>query len=323
MTGDCLSSRVVKRLRSAVALVLVVAGCSSTHPADRGASSPTPVPSSSKVASTSPKAVADALGRELLDRAVLPAGSRPLSAPEPAALAGFIPQPDVGNLLFAHRLFTVNGTPYDVWHFLQGHVPRGFRSAGTSSGTIRGAQTFGVEDDLSVLPPNISVAELMFRIATDDSGAAVVRVDSEVAWTAPRPRDEFVSTRDDTIILSTIHAFEPGKPVGKHVVVTDAHLVDPIVKAFNRVRVEPPTGSLGFRECGFQGVHDIVYRIAFATSPAATPDVVATLQCYAVSVTVNGRAAPPLQNLSEPAWNEIARDLGIAEPYPRVSQPHG
>ena len=148
----------------------------------------------------------------------------------------------------------------------------------------------------------------------------MVRVDSEVAWTAPRPADEFVSPRDRVMILSTIHVFEPGEPIGKHLVVTDAHLVDPIVTAFNSVPVEAPIGTLGGPECGPEGVHEVVYRIAFATAPTATPDVVATLQCYEVSVTVNSRAAPLLENLSEQAWNDIAHDLGIAEPYPVVGR---
>jgi len=267
--------------------------------------------------STTPKAAAIVLGQRLLHDVVLPSRSRLLTSPEPAALEGFVPQPDVGNLLLAHQLFAVSETPYNLWHFVQAHVPRGFGTAGGSSGTIRGVQTFGIEDDLSVLPPNISVAELMLRMTGDASGGAVVRVDSEVAWTAPRPADEFVSRHDHVMILSTIHAYEPGKPVGKHVVVTDANLVQPIVSAFNRAPVEAPTGHFGGgRECGNIGLHDVVYRIAFAASTTATPDVVAALQCYLVAVTVNGRPAPLLQNLSEQAWNDMAHDLGIAEPYP-------
>ncbi|MGO9877521.1 MAG: hypothetical protein ACLPVY_27425 [Acidimicrobiia bacterium] len=268
-------------------------------------------------ATDTPKAAAVVLGQRLLDDVVLPAGSRRLTTPEPAALGEFVPQPGVGNLLFAHRLFTVNESPYDLWHFLQAHVPRGFRSAGGASGTIGGLQMFGVEDDLSVVPPNISVAELQLRIVGDAAGAGVVRVDSEIAWTAPRPADEFVSRRDRVMILSTIHIFEPGEPIGKHLVVTDAHLVGPIVTAFNSARVQAP---LDGRECGPEGVREFAYRIAFATSSQATPDVVATPQCYEVSVTVNRRAAPFLQNLSEQAWNDIADDLGIAEPYPLVGR---
>jgi hypothetical protein len=108
---------------------------------------------------------------------------------------------------------------------------------------------FGVEADLSVLPPNISVAELMLRTVGDAPGDAVVRIDSEVAWTAPRPADEFVSPLEQ-VMVSTIHAYEPGRPIGEHLVVTDARLVDPILSAFNSARVEAPTGPLGFRECG-------------------------------------------------------------------------
>jgi hypothetical protein len=311
----------MKRIGYAGLLVVLLVGCSSARPSGRGSSSSsTAFASLSDAAAKTPKAVAVALGRQLLDRVVLPAGSRPLMTPEPAALGGFVPQPGVGNLLFAHRLFTVNEPPYGLWHFLQAHVPRGFTSPGGSSGTIGGVQEFGVEDDLSVLPPNISVAELQLRIVGNAAGAGVVRVDSEVAWTAPRPDDEFVSPRDHVMILSTIHAYESGKPVGKHLIVTEANLVRPIVTAFNSARVEPPAGTLRFRECGYIGLHDIVYRIAFATTATATPDVVATLQCAAISVTVNGRPAPSLQTLSEQAWNDMTHDLGIAEPYPTVSR---
>jgi hypothetical protein len=228
-----------------------------------------------------------------------------------------VPQPGVGNLLFAHRVFSVDETFYNLWHFLQAHIPRGFRTGGDSSGSSGGAQMFGVEDDLSALPPNISVAELLLRMTPGASGGAVLRIDSEVAWTAPRPADEFVRPRDRVMILSTIHAYEPGRPVGKHVVVTDARLVNPIVEAFNNARVEAPAGPLGTHECGFIGLNAIVYRIAFAASPTAMPDIVATLHCYTVSVTVNGRAAPLLGNISEKAWNDMDDDLGIAEAYPR------
>ena len=267
-----------------------------------------------RAASPTPKAVALALGQRLLDRALLPPGSHSLTTPEPATLGGFVPQPAVGNLLFAHRLFAVNITPYDLWHWVQAHVPRGFRAGGDSSGTSGGIPMFGVEDDLAVLPPNISVAELMFRTVGDASGGAVVRVDSEVAWTAPRPADEFVSPRDRVVILSTIHAYEPGKPVGKRAVVTDVQLLKPIANAFNRLRLEPARGTFAGHECGFIGLHDIIYRLAFATSPIAAPDVVATLHCNAVSVTVNGRPAPPLQNLPDQTWSEIQQILGIAQP---------
>jgi hypothetical protein len=306
----------MRRFVCAVVLVVVAAGCSSSHSSARSSSSSTTVASLAGAESTTPKGVAIALGQRLLDRVVLPSGSRPLTTPEPAALGGFVPQPGVGNLLFAHRVFSVDETFYNLWHFLQAHIPRGFRTGGDSSGSSGGAQMFGVEYDLSVLQPNIGVAELLLRMTPGASGGVVLRIDSEVAWTAPRPADELVSPRDHVMILSTIHAYEPGKPVGKHIVVTDARLVDPIVKAFNSARVEAPTGPLGTHECGFVGSNAIVYRIAFTASPTATPDVVATLQCYAVSVTVNGRAAPPLENISEQAWNDIDHDLGIAEAYP-------
>src|SRR5580692_1766922 len=105
----------MRRVGCAVVMVVLI-GCSSGHASRTGSTSSTGGGSLTSTASMTPKAAALALGRRLLDEVILPSGSRPLTTPEPAALGGFVPQPGVGNLLFAHRLFTVNETPYDLWH---------------------------------------------------------------------------------------------------------------------------------------------------------------------------------------------------------------
>ena len=127
-----------------------------------------------------PKQAATALGHRMLDEAVLPSGARPSTAPAPAVLRGPSSTPAMGNLVFAHRLWTVDEAPHAVWQWLQAHVPSGFVKYGTSSGTNRGVPSWGVEDSLSVLPPNTSYAELQLGVAADASGKAVVRVDSQV-----------------------------------------------------------------------------------------------------------------------------------------------
>jgi len=231
-----------------------------------------------------------------------------------AALAGFVPHSDVGNLLYAHRDFTIDQTPYDLWHWFQANIPRGFRSGGDSSGTVALQQTFGVDDDLEILPLNISYAELSVRIAGPKPGPAYVRLDAKVAWTQPRPAGEYVPARDRVLIASTIPAYEPGKPVGKHVIVTDPQVMGPIVKAFNDTRLEAAPDPLGFRECGYVGENAVIYRLEFASSPTAKPDIVATLSCYVIGVTVNGHAAPTLENLPDATWTQIRKVLGIAEP---------
>jgi hypothetical protein len=301
------------RISCAVLVAVLVAGCSSGGHSARGASSTT-TSTVVKAAAGTPTAAALALQKQLLDDALLPPGARRTTAPEPVALAGFVPHAAVGNLLYAHRDFSVDQTPYDLWHWFQAHIPRGFRSGGQSSGTVSFQQTFGVNDDLAVLPLNISYAELSVRVSGAKAGPAYVRLDAKVAWTQPRAAAELVSARDRVLIASTIHAYEPGKRVGKHVVVTDPKLMRPIVSAFNATRLAPAPDPFGFGECGFVGLHDIVYRLEFASSPTATPDIVATLSCYVISVTASGHAEPTLENLPEATWKQLRHILGIAEP---------
>jgi len=302
----------MKRISCVIVLALITAGCSSGGRSARGASSTT-TSSVVEAAANTPKAAALDLQQRLLDDTLLPPGARRTSAPEPRALAGFVPHAAVGNLLYAHRDFSVDQTPYDLWHWVQAHIPRGFRSGGQSAGSIGTEHTFGVDDELAMLPLNISYAELSLRIAGPKTGPAYVRVDAKVAWTQPRPKSELVSRRDRVLIASTIHAYEPGKPIGKHVIVTDPKLIQPIVKAFNNARLEAAPGELG-GECGFIGEHDVVYRLEFAPSATTKPDIVATLSCYVIGVTVDGHAAPTLQNLPDITWTQIRKLMGIAEP---------
>jgi hypothetical protein len=304
----------MNRISGALVLVLVAAGCSAGGHSARGASSTTTT-SVVTAAAPTPKAAALALQQRLLDDTLLPPTTHRTSAPEPRALAGFVPHEAVGNLLYAHRDFRVDQTPYDLWHWVQAHIPRGFRSGGQSAGSIGTEHTFGVDNELAVLPLNISYAELSLRIAGPKPGPAYVRVDAKVAWTRPRSASELVSPRDRVLIASTIHENEPGKPVGKHVLVTDPKLMRPIVKAFNDTRLEAaPDPFGGFRECGPGGLHDIEYRLEFAPSPTAKPDIVATLSCGLMTVTVNGHPAPLLQSLPDATWKQLRKLMGIAEP---------
>lgn len=261
-----------------------------------------------------PKQAAIALGDRMLDEAVLPAGARQSTAPAPAILRGPSSTPAMGNLVFAHRLWTVDEAPHAVWQWLQAHVPSGFVKYGTSSGTNRGVPSWGVEDSLSVRPPNTSYAELQLEVAADASGQAVVRVDSQVGWTAPRPADEFVPARDRVVTVRVIHPYEKGKPVSKTVVATDPKLVRPIVRSFNALRVTPPDTV---HSCPPLRAISAVYEVSFATSADATPDLVASVGgCGGARVAVAGRPAPGLGDFSNSEFGDaVAHVLGLPHPH--------
>jgi hypothetical protein len=298
----------------AALVAVVAAGCSSNRSAAPPTTSSTTVPSATVKASLTPKQSALALGARMLDEAVLPSGARRSTAPAPAVLSGPSSTPAMGNLVSAHRVWTVNEAPHAVWQWLQAHVPPGFAKDGTSSGTDRGVPSWGVQDRLAVFPANTSYAELQFGVASDASGRAFVRVDSQVGWTAPRPADEFVPQRDRVVTVTVVHAYQPRKRVSKVVVATDPKLVAPIVRAFNALRVSPPDTVHG---CPPMGPRSVVYRVAFATEAHATPDLVASIGgCGGVDVTVAGRPAPGLGDfINSELGDAVAHVLGLPHPH--------
>jgi hypothetical protein len=168
-----------------------------------------------------------------------------------------------------------------------------------------------VEDQLAVLPANISWAQLDISVTAAGPGSVVIRADSLVAWTQPRPTKEFVPARDRVVILSVTH-LDGSK--GKRVVATKAGLVDPIVSSFNQQRLVPPT--FGGGECT-PGAR-LSYQIAFASTPNAMPDVVATIDHCPLGVAVRARDRTlPMLEGSGAFSDSLAHLLGASElPYP-------
>lgn len=297
-------------------LVVAVAGCSSSHPAGLRAASSTTVVSAVDAVSTASMDAAIALGRRMLDEVVLPAGSQPFTGPAPGALHAPLEFPGTRNLVFADRLWTVNETPYALWHFVQAHVPfHGY--VGQGSITDGGVRTWTFEDDLAVTPQNVSMGSLQLGITGNASGPSVVSADTIVGWTKPRPTDEFVPTTDRTVIVSVVHispASPSNGPIGKRVTTSDPRLVQPIVHTFNQLHVTPPPAPNGG---GCPGPGTVEDRVTFSSSPTATPDVVATVgRCGGVDVTVNGRTETELDDLPRQEFaTDAAHVLGFTNPH--------
>ena len=294
----------------ATSVALLAAGCSSGHPAARSTPSTTGT-GAVVTAAVTPKQAAISLGRRMLREAVLPAGARPSRAPAPKLLSGLGSVPAIGNLVYGHRLWTVNEDPRAVYRWLQVRGLRGFGRSMTSTGSNGGVPIWGVEFDLASNPPNITEAALEYGIISDASGHAVVRVDSVVGWAQPRPANEVVGAADKVVIVTVVHI---DGSIGKRVVVTDPKVVQPIVRAFNQLRVSPPEGPHG---CPPMGEHTVSYQVAFATSATAPPDVVASIgKCGNIGVTVKGRPAPGLGDFVNAGFGDaVAHVLGLSEPH--------
>jgi hypothetical protein len=296
----------VTPLACVVAIGLVVSGCSSSPRAPVGAGLlagrvPPPAP---------PSAVA--LAHRLLDDPILPAGVKPYAGPLPRSLASDpAPTPaNLVNLVPAHRLWTMRSTAANVAGFLQKHRPRGFTGNGVvSPGALRYKtdRALYTDNQLAVLPTSISNAQLDVSVSDAGVGNVVIRVDSIVAWTKPRPQAEFASAQDRVVTLTVIHLGSP-KP-GKRVVATKADLVQPILWSFNQLRLSAPAK---FGECP-PGGRGLSYQVAFARSPDATPDVVASMDlCDGVRATAGKQALPELDPSGAFA-KSVAHLLGTSE----------
>ena len=181
----------------------------------------------------------------------------------------------------------------------------------TSTGTNGGVPVWGVEYDLAANPPNITEAALEYGIISDASGHAVVRVDTVVGWAQPRPANEFVPATDKVVIVTVVHI---DNSIGKRVVVSDPKLVQPIVRAFDGLRVSPPDSV---HSCPPMGQHSVSYRVAFAASAKAPAALVASIgKCGDISVTTNGRPAPGLGDFVNAGFGDaVAHVLGLGEPH--------
>ncbi|MGO9874622.1 MAG: hypothetical protein ACLPVY_12575 [Acidimicrobiia bacterium] len=300
-----------------VAVVVAVIAAVAVH--DQRPPAPPPHATTARLGANPQEQAAIALGEQMLDKVALPAGSKPFTGPEPAGLHAPLEFPGTHNLVYAHRVWTVPGTPHAVWQWLQAHVPHGFVVGNISSGGNLGGpfRTFGVEVDLAVVPRDVSEAQLQFGIGGESSDRSVVQADTVVGWTKPRPTDEFVPTTDRTVTVSVVR-ISPASPangtIGKRVSTSDPTLVQPIVQTFNALHVTPPAEP---NPGGPPGCGTVLYRVAFSATLTARPDVVATVgRCGGVDVTVNGRASTGLDDLPKQEFAaDAAHILGFTDPH--------
>ena len=179
--------------------------------------------------------------------------------------------------------------------FLKTHAPAGFAESAVGSSSSPTEHAQDVIQQLRIVPENVSEAGLEIGVEADPAGGSLVNVYGGVQWTEPRPADEFVPAHDHAVVISVIRVFQPGKPIARRVVVTDPAKVSAIAQTFDVLSVAPP--GLVFN-CYMLSSSAVSYRIAFATSSTAKPDLVATAApCSVTVVTVDGQREAGAQRL--------------------------
>ncbi len=303
---------VVKRVACALAVgMLAACGSASRQAAPPSATTPrssasttTTVRAPAKVdpPQPSPQDAAVALANRLADEAILPPGAVRTSAPLPRELRGPWEVPAGVNLVGAKRVWFVAMDPDAVVAFLKTHAPGGLVVGGVGTFSSRTTRVMDVTDSLAKLPPNIALAGLEIGVEAHGAGS-LVNVIGGAQWTQVRPADEHVGDRDDVVVVS-LFPLQGGGPAVQRVVVTGAKEAA-IALAFNAQKVSPTGDAAG--GCFALGVNAVTYRVAFAVSATATPDIVATIApCTPVTVTVGGRRSVSL------AWGSGNLDAAVA-----------
>jgi hypothetical protein len=237
----------------------------------------------------------------MVGEAVLPAGAVRVDTPLPSELRGPWEVPAGVNLVGVHRVWSVPMGPDVVVAFLKTHAPAGFVESGVGTFTSRSSRVMDVVDELGRLPANIAVAGLEIGVEAHGAGS-LVNVIAGAQWTVLRPGDERVGDRHAVVVVSEL-PWSHDAPAGRRVVATGARR-SAIVRAFNMQNV---SATVGGDSCFALGVNTVSYRVAFAPSAAAMPDVVATIApCTPVGVTVNGRRSVSL------AWGSGGLDSAVA-----------
>ncbi|MDQ1475383.1 MAG: hypothetical protein QOE62_612 [Actinomycetota bacterium] len=275
---------------AALVLLAALTGCSSTSHAASRTTTSSLAPRSSPAR---PDTDAHTLAAKVVTEVHLPTDSVRSTAPPPALLHGRQSTVGFGNLVGDYRMWTTRAAPSAVIAFVQAHVSSGYFIESTGTGSVRGVQILGVIQSRRVLPANISIAQLQVAVVNAAGGGAVVRVDSLVGWTAPKPSNESVASTDRVAVATRAQGVSPVIAAGR-VVVSDPAGFRRLQDAFDGLRVAPPDEVV---HCPAISAKSFTYTVAFSDSEQGSPDIVATTGvCRGVTVLAAGKHAPALDD---------------------------
>ena len=298
-------------------LVVLGAGCGSAEPA--ATSTPATVHHSRPAQSPrttaralrrveppkpTPRDAAIALSKIMAAAVVLPPGSVPSGEALPPELRGPWLVPAGGHLVSTRRAWSVPMDPDALVAFLKANTPPGLIQSGFSRILARPNNVLLVVEQLGAQPAHVAIAGIEIAVEAH-GGGSLVNVSAGAQWAVLRPAAEIVGARDRVVVISEIlypHPLTGHAP--RRVVVTGAKEAA-IVRAFDAQNVSPTGDAAG--GCFALGANAVSYRVAFAASVNARPDVVALIApCTPVTVTVGGRKSVSL------AWGSGEFDPAVA-----------
>jgi hypothetical protein len=189
----------------AACAALAVAGCATPRQQPGGpraatekgrlmAATPAASATSPRPASHKQRAFADA--RHILASFVPPPGARRLRR-APGAGEGMLRQPfqtpGVFHLIDKASFWKVPGQPQQLLNWEGAHLPRQFRTAGTSTESDHGTTIlWGQEYSLPAVPTVLLERDLLIAAVRAGHGKTYIRVDAQVTWVPAKPAAELV-----------------------------------------------------------------------------------------------------------------------------------
>jgi hypothetical protein len=237
------------------------------------------------VASNTAAAQADAAA--LLAALRLPTGAA-ASATEPAGDAGVLghpgPYPATPNLVEDTGWWTTAVPVATVVSLLKTSLrPVGSALVGSGFGSgPNQPSVFNLQFGWPEVTGVLGWRQLVVDVTALADGSTGIRADSEVVWVTPRPADEIVPSGSRRLVVSFGQLPAPGQPAPRTVRVRSAATIRRVVSLINHL----PAAQPGVSSCpAFGGL-----RLVFSH-----PSIVATVgACGVMSLTIDGRAQPPL-----------------------------
>jgi hypothetical protein len=231
----------------------------------------------------------------LLDLIRLPSDAS-RSATEPGGDHGGLATPTddqlTPNLVDAHAWWTVPGKAGDVLGYVAAHLPHGAKRSITVGGNL--AAGYAAEDwSLPALPGVLSQREIGVIVVQLNPAMVGVRTDGEAIWIVPRPAWEVIPARVRAVLITATGVPHDGWPAlhpGSYRLA--GARAQRLVSFINRLGLAQP----GIRNCPAEFPLLVKLRFLSATSRTLATAVEQPTGCSSVSLTIQGRRGPLLDD---------------------------
>lgn len=239
--------------------------------------------------STSPRAAtssAAGFARWAFAEAPVPAGSK-LTSSVPALLDQAMSRPGISGLMDLHRVYSSPDPPVAVMAVVLIRLPKGAKITATGSFGGNGGSGSGFVVSLPTSGPHEYLAQLVYSMVRR-GGGSTIRIDAQSVWVPDRPAIETIPG-SATVQLTGYAAISVARPSSGAVAVhLDASKSARLISALNRLSGAPPPNCME---------DAVLYTIVLRVLHGAQYKVVGAECAATVEIALNGHRFAPLHDV--------------------------